>query len=309
MLGPNLAVVLSKSSTYGVLSSVEGVVIGALSIVLGTLISTAVSVLRQRQENIRGHLLREATVLSQLSQQLVKLFRYDKSRLDRATAVLAAYIAEKKRSIKSSTVYGYGAVPAYWRAHWDEQQARSLLVLDVIAECIDSQMAGPLYGFSPSSSAAAVYQCEALVFQMNNARTDLRAQLDSGLPRRLFVTIVALMTAVVYCFLLRAAEVSTDQAVSVAEFLAEHVVRVLFVFTTTSFFAILQVLADLADPYSGAFRIDSTILDAAEYRVRGALALAAAAEPSDEILPTLATRADMTLDDALADGLRQAAAE
>ena len=40
-----------------------------------------------------------------------------------------------------------------------------------------------------------------------------------------------------------------------------------------------------------------------------ASALAAAAEPSDEILPTLATRADMTLDDALADGLRSAAAE
>ena len=68
------------------------------------------------------------------------------------------------------------------------------------------------------------------------------------------------------------------------------------------------MLADLADPYSGAFRIDATILDSAELRVRGALALAATTERADGVLPSLATRADMALDDALADELRSEAA-
>ena len=60
-----------------VLNSIEDVVLASLSIVLGTLVSTAVSVLRDRQEKIRCCMLREASLLDTLAQQLVKLFRYD----------------------------------------------------------------------------------------------------------------------------------------------------------------------------------------------------------------------------------------
>ena len=90
-----------------VLNSIEDVVLASLSIVLGTLVSTAVSVLRDRQEKIRCCMLREASLLDTLAQQLVKLFRYDKARLKRVTTVLERYVEEKRKSIRKSTVYGY----------------------------------------------------------------------------------------------------------------------------------------------------------------------------------------------------------
>ena len=82
---------------------------------LGTLVSTAVSVLRDRQEKIRCCMLREASLLDTLAQQLVKLFRYDKARLKRVTTVLERYVEEKRKSIRKSTVYGYRD----YYAHWD----------------------------------------------------------------------------------------------------------------------------------------------------------------------------------------------
>ena len=51
--------------------------------------------------------------------------------------------------------------------------------------------------------------------------------------------------------------------------ISAQVVRVLFSLTATSFFAILQVLSDLADTYTGAneqFRVDARILDGATLR-------------------------------------------
>ena len=98
-----------------VLNSIEDVVLASLSIVLGTLVSTAVSVLRDRQEKIRCCMLREASLLDTLAQQLVKLFRYDKARLKRVTNVLERYVEEKRKSIRKSTVYGYRD----YYAHWD----------------------------------------------------------------------------------------------------------------------------------------------------------------------------------------------
>ena len=246
-----------------VLNSIEDVVLASLSIVLGTLVSTAVSVLRDRQEKIRCCMLREASLLDTLAQQLVKLFRYDKARLKRVTSVLERYVEEKRKSIRKSTRYGYRD----YYAHWDGQQKRSLAVLDVVAECLDNQIAGPKYGFSPSSSTAAIYQCEVLVFELNQVRQEYRSALNASLPRGVFTTIIALMVAILYTFACRAAAMGSFDATQ--KFMSETVVRVLFSLTATSFFAILQVLSDLADTYTGAneqFRVDARILDGATFR-------------------------------------------
>jgi hypothetical protein len=274
-----------------VLNSIEDVVLASLSIVLGTLVSTAVSVLRDRQEKIRCCMLREASLLDTLAQQLVKLFRYDKARLKRVTTVLERYVEEKRKSIRKSTVYGYRD----YYAHWDGQQKRSLAILDVVAECLDNQIAGPKYGFSPSSSTAAIYQCEVLVFELNQVRQEYRSALNASLPRGVFTTIIALMVAILYTFACRAAAMGSFAAtrqflsetvgavwtstgelcyrrvdgVSARNLISTQVVRVLFSLTATSFFAILQVLSDLADTYTGAneqFRVDARILDGATFR-------------------------------------------
>jgi len=318
--------------------------------VLGTLVSTAVSVLRDRQEKIRCCMLREASLLDTLAQQLVKLFRYDKARLKRVTSVLERYVEEKRKSIRKSTVYGYRDYYAHWdgslscvsgafflviastasrrprhvvrrrrdapfpyaatphRFRHIGQQKRSLAILDVVAECLDNQIAGPKYGFSPSSSTAAIYQCEVLVFELNQVRQEYRSALNASLPRGVFTTIIALMIAILYTFACRAAAMGSFAATR--QFLSETVVRVLFSLTATSFFAILQVLSDLADTYTGAneqFRVDARILDGATFRIAGAKALAEGTESFDKVLPDLADRPDMFLDDELAEEIEKKA--
>ena len=159
----------------------------------------------------------------------------------------------------------YAAAPH--RFHHIGQQKRSLAILDVVAECLDNQIAGPKYGFSPSSSTAAIYQCEVLVFELNQVRQEYRSALNASLPRGVFTTIIALMIAILYTFACRAAAMGSFAATR--QFLSETVVRVLFSLTATSFFAILQVLSDLADTYTGAneqFRVDARILDGATFR-------------------------------------------
>lgn len=52
-------------------------------------------------------MLKEASILDELAQQLVKLFRYDKERLARTTDILAKYVSAKRTSIGLSTAYGY----------------------------------------------------------------------------------------------------------------------------------------------------------------------------------------------------------
>ena len=127
----------------------------------------------------------------------------------------------------------------------DRRRPHGQQKLDVVAECLDNQIAGPKYGFSPSSSTAAIYQCEVLVFELNQVRQEYRSALNASLPRGVFTTIIALMVAILYTFACRAAAMGSFAATR--QFLSETVVRVLFSLTATSFFAILQVLSDLAD--------------------------------------------------------------
>ena len=257
------------------LNSIEDVVLASLSIVLGTLVSTAVSVLRDRQEKIRCCMLREASLLDTLAQQLVKLFRYDKARLKRVTNVLERYVEDcveikfwtphaisanrsaSRRSTATATTTPTGTV-----SKKGPRDSR------VVAECLDNQIAGPKYGFSPSSSTAAIYQCEVLVFELNQVRQGVPIAERVAAARRLHHDHRPDGRHPIYVrvprrgdgLLRRNAEVPVGDGV-----------RVLFSLTATSFFAIFQVLSDLADTYTGAneqFRVDAhAYTDGATFRM------------------------------------------
>ena len=175
------------------------------------------------------------------------------------------------------------------------------------------------------------------MFELNQVRQEYRSALNASLPRGVFTTIIALMVAILYTFACRAAAMGSFAATR--QFLSETVVRVLFSLTATSFFAILQVLSDLADTYTGAneqFRVDARILDGAtfrtvwestgtatpssrrrvdgvgtidahRFRIAGAKALAEGTESFDKVLPDLADRPDMFLDDELAEEIEKKA--
>ena len=221
----------------------KSVVIGALSITLGTLISTAVSVLRQRQQELRKSLCDEASLLETIAQQHTKLFRWDKGRLRRSMAILSTYIFEMRRSIVVSKEIGAGSGTSYWRAHWSAQSSRVTALLDVLAECGDAITSGPNFGFSPGSAAITIDKTETLLVRLNAARQERRSVLESAFPPGLYLTMACLMASLLYCFLLRADTISGSRSATLAGFLAETPVRALFVFMTTSFYAILQILA------------------------------------------------------------------
>ena len=66
----------------------------------------------------------------------------------------------------------------------------------------------------------------------------------------------------------------------------------------------------MARRYTGAneqFRVDARILDGATLRIAGAKALAEGTESFDKVLPDLADRPDMFLDDELAEEIEKKA--
>ena len=300
-LAESRAILLSAQTeaAFSAFSGLESVVIGALSITLGTLISTAVSVLRQRQQELRKSLCDEASLLETIAQQHTKLFRWDKGRLRRSMAILSAYIFEMRRSIVVSKEIGAGSGTSYWRAHWSAQSSRVTALLDVLAECGDAITSGPNFGFSPGSAAITVDKTETLLVRLNAARQERRSVLESAFPPGLYLTMACLMASLLYCFLLRADTISGSRSATLAGFLSETPVRALFVFMTTSFYAILQILADLDDPYSGAFRVDTSVVDRARDRVRGAVALGDEPEAFEKDLAAQYYRPDMRLDDGI----------
>mmetsp|Transcript_29458 Transcript_29458/g.35870 ORF Transcript_29458/g.35870 Transcript_29458/m.35870 type:complete len:454 (-) Transcript_29458:80-1441(-) len=290
--------------SYSAFTGLSTVAISGLSITLGTLVSMTISVLRQRQQDIRRCMSQEAVLLEAIAQQHVKLFRRDKIRLQRSMTVLSRYIAEKRRAISVSIIFGCDGVPDFWRYHWSVQNENTIEMLDILAECGDNTLGGPLYGFSPTSSSNTLVTLENMLINLNNGRAERRSVLESKLPGGLYATIIAFMLGIMFSFLLRADIISCTKFTTLQAFLSETPVRLLFVLMSSSFFSLLQIISDLQDPFDGgSFRIDPSVVDLAEARVEGALALANLQEDFEEELLKQAVRPDMRRDDNLTPGI------
>ena len=242
-----------KPNLVDTFAGLEDVVIGALGITLGVLVGTVVSVLRDRQEKLREALFSELAVAEVCAQQHVKLFRRDKPRLRRSMALLTAYLEEKRdllEALNTADVRFASYDVRVWKAHWERQQRRTLAMLDVLAEMGDGLMAGPRYGFALFNSLGALEKCEHSIMELNEKRAGWRASLESKSPPSLFLTVLLLMGATVFCFVLRA------DAGGSGALLAETPVRALFTLMTSSFGALLQIMLDLSDPFApGSFGI------------------------------------------------------
>jgi len=290
-------------------ASLEDVAIAALSITLGVLVGTMISVLRERQQALREEIFEEMALVQVCTQQHVKLFRRDKGRLRRSMRLLAAYLEEKRDLLQVITdndirFASFETLP--WQLYWDRQQRRSLALLDVLAEMGDGIMAGPRYGFSLFNSLGALEKCEHTVMELNSKRAKWRASLESTFPSSLFFTVFTLMLSLVLCFLLRAGAVSSPALLS------EKPVRLLFSLMVCSFGALLQIMLDLSDPFSGAYgiKLGPDAVTVAVLRVQGALQLSNTVEPFDASVDDAAIRPAMDLDDTMAVQLaRNSAAE
>ncbi|KAL3894314.1 MAG: hypothetical protein SGPRY_013843 [Prymnesium sp.] len=266
----------------------------------GILVGTVISVLRDRQQNLREELFSEMATVETCVQQHVKLFRRDKPRLRRSMELLCAYLDEKRdllMMLRNYDVRISSSKKKAWSRYWDRQQRRSLAILDVLAEMGDGMMAGPRYGFALFNSLAALEKCESLMIELNERRSKWRASLETIFPPSLYLTIITLMLALVLCFVVRSSAVASGQL------LAEKVVRLLFSMMTVSFAALLQIMSDLSDPFSGAYTITDLgpeAVDVAYTRARGALALSNMVEPLDATVDDSAIRPAMELDDMLA---------
>jgi len=142
--------------------------------------------------------------------------------------------------------------------------------------------------------------------ELNSKRAKWRASLESTFPSSLFFTVFTLMLSLVLCFLLRAGAVSSPALLS------EKPVRLLFSLMVCSFGALLQIMLDLSDPFSGAYgiKLGPDAVTVAVLRVQGALQLSNTVEPFDASVDDAAIRPAMDLDDTMAVQLaRNSAAE
>ena len=152
--------------------------------------------------------------------------------------------------------------------------------------CTTGILAGPRYGFALFNSLAALDKCEAALIELNERSATWRASLETLFPPSLFVTVIFLMLALIYCFVLRSAAVASGTLVS------DGPLRLLFSLMFCSFTALLQIMSDLSDPFSGTYSIDISpeAVDVAAMRVRGALELADTPEPFDDAIERASIR-------------------
>ena len=105
----------------------------------------------------------------------------------------------------------------------------------------------------------------------------------AGTPPSLFLTVIFLMLALIYYFVLRSAAVASSALVS------DTPLWLLYSLMCVSFTALLatvQIMIDLSDPFSGTYSIDISpeAVGVAAIRVRGAL------EQADEAVDRASTR-------------------
>ena len=129
--------------TFG---SLEDLVVASLSITLGILVGTIVSVLRDRQQELKTELLSEMSVVESCAQQHVKLFRRDKPRLLRSMKLLSSYLAELKGFLdlnRNVDLRFASYEKDLWVQYYERQQRRSLAMLDILGEVGDAMLTGP----------------------------------------------------------------------------------------------------------------------------------------------------------------------
>lgn len=126
-----------------------GVLLGAISIVFGTLVSMTANVLRQRQLNVRDVLYREVACIDALSHILAKTFMHDPARLLESERALRSYLDHLRMQLGVPDARDERVLAAF-----DGQRGCLLRVQAALAAVSDRELTTAAFNFSPNVAKA-----------------------------------------------------------------------------------------------------------------------------------------------------------
>ena len=228
---------------------VNGIVLPSISIVLGTLVSSTLSNLRNRQVAIRECLNREVADLTTLASAIDAIFgRHveDSETRTRILLLLRQYI--ERLILESRSTATESSINALERAKTSKNEM-DLIQLELINTGAGHRKTGDLKeGFFDDPFRWSIPN---IVIGLNAQRAARLATLLTGYPMQHWIIIGLLYLSVVLCFL----EESDGAAL---QFLGGVQLRGLFTILVGGASAISSLFVDLNDPFRGNFCIKQT---------------------------------------------------
>ena len=228
---------------------VNGIVLPSISIVLGTLVSSTLSVLRNRQVIIRECLNREVADLTTLASAIDAIFgRYveDVDTRGRMLLLLRQYI--ERLILESRSTATQSSIKSLEMARTSKNEM-DLIQLELInTGCGHRKLGDPREGFFDDPFRWSIPN---LIVGLNAQRSARLATLLTGYPVQHWLIIGLLYASVVLCFL----EESDGAAL---QFLGGVQLRGLFTILIGASAAISSLFVDLNDPFRGNFCIKQT---------------------------------------------------
>ena len=313
-IGPGnwLAVDGGKEQVSLLQPPINGVILPAISIALGTLSATTISSLRDRQITLRECLHKEACLLDFLFSASGTVFGGRRRVEERRSALVllqgycSRVISESSQQLDMDRIITQGAVDSEIRTF-----IRLLHRSPPIRDSTDEHGAplafheGALAGFTPgiSSGSAALdarfdpervdaaeprffdatsFNAQLASKEMMMVRAERLSLLQTTFPAIHWAVMCLLGGSIVLCFLLE-----TDD--KLLQFLDLSQLRIIFSFLVGALTGIFSICVDLNDPFRGSFRITQSA--AQLYTLRDLIraeAIEAAAQVKDEAMQTQA---------------------
>jgi len=233
--------------------AINGIVISSISILFGTLISETITSLRQRQQDIRTNIYREAGEL-RILQAMVESFPPTKMYRERAISYLIQYcsrlIYECQPGIQTQKLFSSSPLLP---------SSRRTPTANIL--CGDSEMSGFLNQLNEMNtnnnkkerfSEAILAECYMSVSRLNSERSERISSFQSGFPPLHYGILIVLALTICFAFLLE-----TNQDILL--FLDAVKLRILWGMLVGVFSALGIVCYDLVDPFRGSYQINKSV--------------------------------------------------
>lgn len=228
--------------------TITGVVVPLITIVLATLVSTTVNVLRQRQVDLRGYINKEACELRLLRRAVFGMFgtRQHSGRRARALALMCGYTEELIKECHNGGV-----------EHLEVMQLKG----GIAANELD-RLAGMLHGVdgAAASRQGSVDNADDLIVILNGHRSERVALLLTDFPVIHWGILVGLSLSIIIVFLL-----TSNQTVLM--YLDSIQLRFLFSIIVGVCSGTAVLCLDLDDPFRGTFSVEGASTQLADLNV------------------------------------------
>jgi len=218
--------------------TITGIVVPVTSIAFATLLSTTVSVLREKQVDLRILLNKEACDLRLLRRTIFGMFgtRQHAGRRAKALTLLTAYVDQLDRECHLGGV----------------KNLEELELSAGIATNELDQVTAMLHGVDGAAACRqeTISAADDIIARLNGYRSERVALLLTDFPDLHWVVLISLSVSLCVTFLLE-----SNQFLD--EFLSSIQLRVLFALLVGVFSATAELCLDLADPFTGSFSLVS----------------------------------------------------